>query len=98
AAACGVPLVTTRVGNMPEFLEDGSNGYFIERRPEDLARRLTELRDDAGLRRRMGAAARRTAERWDWTVQAEGYRAMFEELLGAKDRTRQHESMEGRLA
>lgn len=29
AASCGVPLITTRVGNMPELIIDNFNGYFI---------------------------------------------------------------------
>lgn len=29
AASCGVPLVTTRVGNMPEIIVPGVNGYFL---------------------------------------------------------------------
>jgi len=36
AAACGVPLLTTRVGNMPELIRDGLNGYFIERDQGDI--------------------------------------------------------------
>lgn len=31
AAACGIPLVTTRVGSMPELIQDGVNGPFVER-------------------------------------------------------------------
>jgi len=30
AASCGVPLITTRVGNMVDIVVNGENGYFIE--------------------------------------------------------------------
>ena len=30
AGACGVPVITTRVGNMPELIQDGVTGFFIE--------------------------------------------------------------------
>ncbi|RMG44543.1 MAG: glycosyltransferase, partial [Acidobacteria bacterium] len=66
AAACGVPIVTTRVGNMPEFVEEGVSGLFIDRDPDSLAERLAFLRDAPALRAALGRGARRAAERWDW--------------------------------
>jgi glycosyltransferase involved in cell wall biosynthesis len=81
AAACGLPLVTTAVGNMPEFVRDGDNGFLVERRAEDVAARLALLRDDVELRRRMGAAARASAEAWDWRRQARRYEPLFDLVL-----------------
>lgn len=81
AAACGLPVVTTRVGNMPEFIRDGENGFFVERDAADIAAKLRRLRDDPGLRERLGRAARATAEQWDWRHQAVRYDAMFREVL-----------------
>jgi glycosyltransferase involved in cell wall biosynthesis len=78
AAACGVPLVTTRVGNMPELVVDGVNGFFVERSVEDIAARLAFLRDHPDVREGMGRAARESIATWDWTVQAGNYRRMFE--------------------
>jgi glycosyltransferase involved in cell wall biosynthesis len=82
AAACGLPVVTTRVGNMPELIRDGENGFFVERDAADIAAKLRRLRDDPGLRERLGRAARATAEQWDWRHQAARYDAMFREVLG----------------
>ena len=31
AAACGIPLISTRVGIAPELIKDGDNGFLIER-------------------------------------------------------------------
>ncbi len=80
AAACGVPLVTTRVGNMPEFVRDGVNGFFVEPSVEDIRDRLALLAADPELRLSMGQAARETAEGWDWSRMAESYRAMYESV------------------
>jgi glycosyltransferase involved in cell wall biosynthesis len=81
AAACGLPVVTTRVGNMPEFIRDGENGFLVERTVESVADRLAVLRDDAALRARMGAAARATAEGWDWRSQALRFVPLFATVI-----------------
>ena len=80
AAACGLPVITTRVGNMPELIRDGENGFFVERDVADIAEKLGRLRDDPGLRDRLGRAARATVvESWDWWRQA----ARYDEMLRA---------------
>jgi glycosyltransferase involved in cell wall biosynthesis len=81
AAACGLPVVTTRVGNMPELIRDGENGFFVDRDAGDLALKLTRLRDDPALRARLGRAARATvADSWDWRRQAAAYEAMLQQV------------------
>jgi glycosyltransferase involved in cell wall biosynthesis len=83
AAACGVPVITTRVGNMPELIRDGENGFFVERDVDGIAEKLVRLRDDPGLRNRLGQAARASvAEAWDWRRQAGRYDAMLRTVLG----------------
>ena len=81
AAACGVPLLTTRVGNMPEFVLDGMNGMFITRDPDHLALKLALLRDDRKSCAAMGRAARMTSLAWEWALRAEGYADMFAQVL-----------------
>lgn len=86
AAACGLPVVTTRVGNMPELILDGENGFFVERDAADIAEKLRRLRDDPELRDRLGRAARTTVvESWDWRCQAARYEPMFKAVLGERD-------------
>jgi glycosyltransferase involved in cell wall biosynthesis len=81
AAACGLPVITTRVGNMPELIVDGENGFFAERDAADIADKLARLRDSPELRDRMGRAARVAIEAWDWRHQARYYDAMFQAVL-----------------
>lgn len=81
AAACGVPLVTTRVGNMPELIRDGENGLFFDGTAEGLANKLALLRDTPALGSRMAARMMETIREWDWGVQAENYATMFGWLL-----------------
>ena len=87
AAACGVPLVTTRVGNMPELVRDGDNGLFFDGTAEGFANKLALLRDTPSLRSRMAARMIETIREWDWSVQAENYAHMFTSLLMAAERS-----------
>jgi len=61
AMVFGLPVVTTPVSGIPELVEDGETGLLVP--PEDpaaLADAVERLVDDAGLRLRVTAAARRT--------------------------------------
>lgn len=40
AQAYGIPILATNVGGIVEVLEDGVNGYFIERNGEDIAKKI----------------------------------------------------------
>jgi glycosyltransferase involved in cell wall biosynthesis len=71
--ACGLPLVATEVGALPELVgPDGESGLLVP--PGDaeaLAVALSTLFDDPELRARMGAAARRrVCERFTWQATA----------------------------
>jgi glycosyltransferase involved in cell wall biosynthesis len=81
AAACGVPLVTARVGAMPELVRHGINGFFIEHDVEDIAGKLRLLRDNSDLRGLMAQQIRKDIQAWDWSIRAEPYREMFEQTL-----------------
>jgi len=59
AMANGVPLVATRVGGLPEVIEDGVSGLLVPRRdPQALADAIGRLLDDPDLRARIAAAGR----------------------------------------
>ncbi|MGO9232432.1 MAG: glycosyltransferase family 4 protein [Bryobacteraceae bacterium] len=63
AMACSRPVVATRVGGIPEIVEDGVSGYLVNRRqPAEAADRALRLLKDAELRRQMGACGRRAVE------------------------------------
>ncbi len=62
AQACGVPVVASAAGGIPEFVTDDANGLLFASGDDDaLARALTRLLSDATLRSRLTAEAIITA-------------------------------------
>jgi glycosyltransferase involved in cell wall biosynthesis len=59
AAAAGQAIITTPVGAVPEFFQDGVSAIFVEpRRPDQIAAALLKLIQQPNERVRMGQAAR----------------------------------------
>lgn len=54
AMAMGLPVVATRVGAIPEMIDEDRGGILAERTPSDLARAVRELLSDEARRRAMG--------------------------------------------
>ncbi len=84
--ACGLPLVATRVGALPEIVgSDGTAGLLVP--PGDagaLASALGELFDRPELRARLGAAGRiRVQERFTWRAAAAGTADWYRERIAA---------------
>jgi glycosyltransferase involved in cell wall biosynthesis len=79
AMACGVPVVSTAVGGIPELVRHGANGLLAP--PRDVAavaRHLGELLADADRRLAMGTRARATVEQgFDARVAARRLAALF---------------------
>ncbi|WP_400997692.1 glycosyltransferase family 4 protein [Agromyces sp. GXQ0307] len=74
ALACGVPVVSTRVGFAPDIVVDGENGFLIERDAAPLGARLAELDAlDAIAREAWRSRARLTAEQHSWREVAARY-------------------------
>jgi glycosyltransferase involved in cell wall biosynthesis len=69
AMAHGVPCVATRVGEIPQILQDGRLGRLVDREdPEALAETLLDLLGDPELQRTLSERARghvQACRRWD---------------------------------
>jgi len=83
AQAMARAVVATKVGGIPEVVEDGVTGLIIPpRNPEALAEKITTLLDDPGLRARLGQAARENV------VKHHSIDAMGERLLALYEKVR----------
>lgn len=84
AMSCGVPLVATTGGALPEVVgRDGESGLLVAPNdPSALAGAIVLALGDAELRARLGAAGRRrTLERFTWPVTAEQTAEQYYALL-----------------
>ncbi len=67
AMAAGLPVIATRVGGIPELIEDGVEGYLIEPGDIDaLSQRIIQLINHPEQRQSMGARAQARAQQFDW--------------------------------
>ncbi len=85
AMACGVPVVASRVGGVPELVEDGVTGFLCA--PDDLtgmASAAMRLLTDDTLHRQVTLAARtRAVECFADTKIVPMYEAYYDEILGS---------------
>ena len=82
AGACRKPVVATRSGGIPEVIIDGENGYLVDIGDvAALAEKVSTLINDAGLRQRMGDAARARVEADFTTRPVREFEMLFENLI-----------------
>ena len=82
AMACGATFVGSAVGGLLDTVRDGECGLLVAPRdPAALADALRRLAGDADLRRRLGAAARRRALRFETARVAGDTEAAYETLV-----------------
>ncbi|GIN21071.1 glycosyl transferase [Siminovitchia fordii] len=86
AMACGVPCIGTRVGGIPEVIEDGYNGFLCELGDtDDVAEKaLILLQNDKLLERFSTQAMSVPAQRFDSEMIVSKYEALYESVLGGK--------------
>lgn len=82
--ASGTPIITTRVGNIPDAVQHGSQGLMVEpKNPAAVADALVKLLSDPALLQEMSAKCRETArERFAVERLARDFNLLYRRLLG----------------
>lgn len=79
ALACGVPVISTHSGNMPEVITHGASGLLVERDVESLAGAMSRLRgEDLAPWRRAARAS--ILDGWTWPQKVRRYEDMLRAL------------------
>ena len=81
--ACGLPLVSSRVGLAPDVVEHGVHGLLVENEDaKGLATAMARIIEDADLRQGLKRAGLRRIQAYDWKkVAASYYREVYQPLL-----------------
>lgn len=89
AMAAGLPVISTKVGGIPELITSGQEGYLLA--PGDVqafAEQIVRLATDAELRTQMGQRARDKAQLFD---ESRVMTALLKELHAFENKTRKGE-------
>jgi len=66
ALSCGAPVIGCNNSAIPEMVEDGENGFLVDRNSEAVDNCIRSILEDDGLRRSMSLNAREKALEFDW--------------------------------
>ena len=83
ALSTGLPVVTTKVGGIPETITDGKDGFMCEPfRPKQFSDKILYLLEHYAEAQEMAVSARRTIlKRFDWRIVVEKAMAVYDEVL-----------------
>lgn len=100
AMACGIPVIATALGGIPEQIDDGQTGLLVPAADEhSLAQRIVQLLDDDALRQRLGKAATTKAkEHFDVVCQVDTYLHWYGELVERRATRHMRERVEYALS
>ena len=86
AMSCGLPVIITEHTGAKEAVSDGIDGFVVPiRDPTAITDRLRFLHDNVEERRRMGEAARKTANKYTWDAYGDNLVKIYSEIMRRKE-------------
>ena len=85
ALASGLPVIVTDTGGSQELVQEGENGYIIERESEAIIVAVRKLLADEALRVSMGQKSRARAVGQSWAQVAEQYVQLYRKVVTKKN-------------
>jgi glycosyltransferase involved in cell wall biosynthesis len=84
--ACGTPMVSFKVGGVPDLVRHGLTGYLAAREdPQDFCQGIVQLLEDQALRGKMAENCRTIAlKEYALELQSERYVALYNKMLEGK--------------
>jgi glycosyltransferase involved in cell wall biosynthesis len=82
AAACGVPIITTNVGIVPELIKNRENGVIVERSAEAIKKEVKFLMEHREFCDKLGRNIAKTINKnWTWDVCKKDWEQYFLSLV-----------------
>lgn len=81
AMACGVPVISTRVGMMNEVIRDGENGFLVGWDAEEVALKAVGLLLDSGLQEKFSKNGIKTVAGFEKSRMIKNYFQTYENLI-----------------
>ena len=81
--ACGLPVVVSANSGVADLVQDGENGFVVNN-TSIFADRLAELAQAPDMRRRLGTAARITAEDYTWRRVGADHERLYQQVMEAR--------------
>lgn len=79
----GVPIIATKVGGIPEIVQDGVEGILVEKEsPEGLAKAIEKLLKDEELRKNMSAKGKTKAQEYSCSKMVKEIENIYDILRG----------------
>jgi glycosyltransferase involved in cell wall biosynthesis len=87
--ACSTPVVSFRIGGVPDIVRHGVTGYLAEpENADDFRQGIIQLLEDNALRIEMGKQGRRIAlEEFSIELEAQRYKEVYEEVLNSREKS-----------
>lgn len=89
ASGCGLPVISTRVGGIPDVIKHDETGVLVEQKsPDEIAKAAISLLLDRGRAQALGSAARKhIVENFGWDSVARRFASLYEQLTEPRPAT-----------
>ena len=81
AMACGVPIISTDVGIVPEVFGEKQKEFIIERSKNSLKKKIIELLNNTQKLKELSQENLRQIQEWSWKKKAEQFKIFFDQNM-----------------
>ncbi len=81
AMACGLPIITTKVGLMPDIIHDDENGLFIDWTLNDMAEKIISLLKNKELQNKFSEAGLELVKQFERNAAIKNYAEQLQKLV-----------------